>query len=218
MNIPCLVLDHDDTVVTSTPSIHYPTFMKSLEVLRPEIHWTLTEYMGYNFEPGFEPLCYDILKFTPEEMQYQESLWRKESRLKHPPMFEGMPQLLKEYKASGGIISVISHSSEEVIAGDYQRLCGFVPDYIYGWERGEGHRKPAPWSLLDLLKETGLSPNQMLMVDDMKPGWCMAHSCGVPFVFAGWGNPSAVAHEFMKEHAEYSFDHVEQLAELLNIK
>ncbi len=217
MKIPCLVLDHDDTVVASTPSIHYPTFMKTLEVLRPDIHWTLEEYMGYNFEPGFEPLCYEILKFTPEEMQYQESLWRKESSIKHPPMFDGMAQLLKRYKEAGGMICVISHSSEEVIAGDYQRICGFIPDHIYGWDRGEGHRKPDPWPLRDLIKTTGFAPEQMLMVDDMKPGWKMAHACGVPFAFAGWGNPSSVAHEFMKEHADYSFDRVEQFAELLDI-
>lgn len=212
---PCLVLDHDDTVVASTPAIHYPTFMKSLSVLRPEIHWTLEEYMDYNFDPGFEPLCWDILKFTREEEDYQESQWKAASAVKKPPMFEGMPELLKRYRDAGGIIAVVSHSSEEIIARDYREQCGFEPDFIYGWERGEGRRKPAVWPMEQIMKETGLLPGQLLMVDDMKPACLMAHNCGVPFAFAGWGNPSPKAQAYMKEHAEYPLQTVAQLAELL---
>ena len=37
LRIKCLVLDHDDTAVKSTPEINYPSFMKALAVLRPEI-------------------------------------------------------------------------------------------------------------------------------------------------------------------------------------
>ncbi len=212
---PCLVLDHDDTVVASTPAIHYPTFMKSLSVLRPQIHWTLEEYMDYNFEPGFEPLCWDILKFTREEEAYQEAQWKAVSAVKKPPMFEGMPELLKKYRAAGGKIAVISHSSEEIIARDYREQCGFEPELIYGWERGEGRRKPSLWPMKEVMRETGFAPNQLLMVDDMKPASEMAHGCKVPFAFAGWGNPSPKAHAYMKEHAEYPLETVSQLEKLI---
>ncbi|HOK48860.1 MAG TPA: hydrolase, partial [Sedimentibacter sp.] len=30
MKYKCLVLDHDDTAVKSTPDIHYPSFVKAL--------------------------------------------------------------------------------------------------------------------------------------------------------------------------------------------
>ena len=30
----CLVLDHDDTAVQSTPEIHYPAFCETVETLR----------------------------------------------------------------------------------------------------------------------------------------------------------------------------------------
>jgi hypothetical protein len=32
MRYPCLVLDHDDTLVRSTPEIHYPSFVEALRV------------------------------------------------------------------------------------------------------------------------------------------------------------------------------------------
>ena len=215
LKYPCLVLDHDDTVVESTPTIHYPTFMEALKTLRPEIHWSLQEYMDYNFDPGFEPLCRDILKFTPAEEAYQEQLWRESAAYMKPPMFPGMSELLTRFHNANGTICVISHSSEMVIAEDYQRLCGFKPDLIYGWERGEGHRKPEAWPLLQILNKTNLKPTDLLMVDDMKPGWIMAKNCQVPFAFAGWGNPSQKAHSFMKEHTEYVFDYVKQLSNLV---
>ena len=173
--------------------------------------------MSYNFEPGFEPLCYEILKFTPEEMAFQEQKWLENSEKNHPSMFDGLPELLKEYRAAGGRICVISHSGEAVIAEDYRRCCGFEPDLIYGWERGEGRRKPALWPLQQVLKETGLAPKELLMVDDMKPGWIMAKGCGVPFAFAGWGNPARIAHEFMAEHADFCLSRPGQLAKLLGL-
>ena len=37
MKYKCLILDHDDTVVMSTPSIHYPSFIEAIKVLRPNL-------------------------------------------------------------------------------------------------------------------------------------------------------------------------------------
>lgn len=65
LKFPCLVLDHDDTVVRSTPTIHYPAFVKTLQALRPDVHWTLEQFIACNFYPGFEAMCRDILHFTP---------------------------------------------------------------------------------------------------------------------------------------------------------
>ena len=33
--IKCLALDHDDTVVMSSPEIHYPSFVEAMRLLRP---------------------------------------------------------------------------------------------------------------------------------------------------------------------------------------
>ena len=41
MRYKCLVLDHDDTVVNSTATIHYPCFCEFLKEVRPQAtHYT----------------------------------------------------------------------------------------------------------------------------------------------------------------------------------
>ena len=58
MRYKCLVLDHDDTVVNSTASIHYPAFLEALKILRPGVEpLTLEEYFKEKFDPGLIELC-----------------------------------------------------------------------------------------------------------------------------------------------------------------
>ena len=66
LRYPCLVLDHDDTVVQSTPTINYPSFVESLRVLRPGMEISLEAFLRYCYAPGFFELCTDILGFSDE--------------------------------------------------------------------------------------------------------------------------------------------------------
>lgn len=168
--LPCLVLDHDDTVVASTPAIHYPAFLDAMKILRPEVNWSLQEYVMYNFEPGFEALCREMLHLTDEEMELEGQIWRKWTSTHVPPMFPGMAELLRRYRDAGGILCVASHSSEEMIRRDYRIHCGFEPELVFGWELPPQKRKPAPYALEEIMRHYGLAPNQLLMVDDLKPG------------------------------------------------
>ena len=215
LRYPCLVLDHDDTVVASTPTVNYPSFMDTLKTLRPEVNWNLEEFFNYNFEPGFEKMCREILRFSDEDMKLEEQNWRRWAEQSHPPMFEGMSELLRQYKKEGGIVCVVSHSNREIIQRDYQEQCGFEPDMIFGWELGPEKRKPHPWPLEQIMQKYGLTANQLLMVDDLKPGWQMAKLCGVPFVFAGWGNPTPQIHLFMQQNAGYYMQRIGELRDLV---
>ena len=136
LKFPCLVLDHDDTVVRSTPTIHYPAFVEALKKLRPDIHWTLEQFIAYNFDPGFEALCRDILHFTPEEMAIQEAGWLAWSNANIAPAFEGMDRLLRRFKEQSGLVCVVSHSNSVTIRRDYKHHFAFEPDLIFGWELG----------------------------------------------------------------------------------
>ena len=49
LKYPCLVLDHDDTVVQSEATVNYPCFLLALEKFRPG------EYMDY---PEFVDWCF----------------------------------------------------------------------------------------------------------------------------------------------------------------
>ena len=69
LKYPCLVLDHDDTTVNSTATVHYPCFVEYMEKYFPDVHLTLEEYFRYNFEPGVIDLFTKICGMTWEQMR-----------------------------------------------------------------------------------------------------------------------------------------------------
>ena len=95
----CLVLDHDDTAVMSTPAVHYPSFVETLAHLRPGVTMTLDEYKRLNFSPGFERMCYDIFHFTPAEMEWQLHHWQEYVALRIPPFHSGIDRVVRRQKA-----------------------------------------------------------------------------------------------------------------------
>ena len=150
-------------------------------------------------------------------MELEGQIWRKWTSTHMPPMFPGMAELLRRYRDAGGLICVASHSSEEMIRRDYRIHCGFEPELVFGWELPPQKRKPAPYALEEIMRHYGLAPEELLMVDDLKPGWQMAQRCGVPFAFAGWGCEVQLVRAFMKKHSTHPLDTVEQLAPLLGL-
>lgn len=189
-NYQCLVLDHDDTVVRSNKTINYPSMQEVLQLMRHGKTITFEAFMLGCFRKTFSRYCTEDLGFTEEEQEKQFEMWKQYVATHIPPAYEGMAQLLQRFRAEGGKICVSSHSSPQNISRDYQGHFGFQPDMIFGWELGEDKRKPAPYALLRIMEEYDLRPEQLLMVDDMRSGYDMAHACGVPFACAGW------AHEF----------------------
>jgi phosphoglycolate phosphatase/pyrophosphatase PpaX len=201
----CLVLDHDDTVVKSTPQIHYPCFVEILSKLRPGVKLSLEQFYMYCFDPGFYPMCTEIFKFNKEEMQYQLDTWLGYVRKIIPDFYEGMSDIIKKQKDEGGYICVVSHSMAENIIRDYTKNCGILPDSIYGWEQGENKRKPCPYPLYKIMETYDLTPQDLLMVDDLKPGFDMSRCCNVEFAYAGWSVQLPAIREFMKKYCNNNF-------------
>ena len=71
MKYKCLVLDHDDTVVNSTATIHYPCFEAYLEDRKPHLvgKFDLPTFFEKNFEPGVLEFFANDVGLTEEEMQ-----------------------------------------------------------------------------------------------------------------------------------------------------
>ena len=174
MRYQCLVLDHDDTVVNSTATINYPAFVQTLQKLRPDVHMTLDDFFSYSFEPGFGALCSDILGFSDAEMDIQYQTWLDYVRTHVPDTFPGMRDLLQRFHAAGGHICVVSHSVPENILRDYRAHDLPTPERIYGWDSDPERRKPAPWPIYQIERELGLRPEQLVVIDDLKPGKDMA--------------------------------------------
>ena len=216
MKYKCLILDHDDTVVQSTPSIHYPSFIEALKVLRPNLSdLTLEDFILNCFKPGFSEFCKDVLKFDDDEQEYQYKIWTNYTKANIPQFYDGFSELIKEFKNRGGIICVSSHSESNQIERDYIYNCGIIPDKIFGWDLKKEERKPNPFSIIETMKLFNLTEKDILMVDDLKPGLDMAKSCNVDFVGAGWSHVIPEIIDFMKNNSTYYFKEIRELRNLI---
>ena len=71
------------------------------------------------------------------------------------------------------------------------------------------------FTLEQIMEKYGLQPQEMVMIDDLKPGYDMARSVGVPFIGAGWANDIAKIRTFMKQNSDYYFTNVKELEKFL---
>ena len=215
MKYHCLILDHDDTVVNSTATIHYPSFVAYMKNVRPEIHFSLEEYFNLNFDPGVIPLFRDICGLTDQEIRQEEAFWASYVKDHIPDAYDGIREILWDYKRNGGRICVISHSYSHYIRRDYAHNGLPEPDAIYGWDMEPALRKPNPYAIHEIARRFSFSPDEILVIDDLKPGYEMARAAGVPFAAAGWANDIPQIEDFMRRNCDYYFKTVDQLATFL---
>lgn len=218
LRFPCLVLDHDDTVVQSETTINYPFFCYILDQFRPGQKISLEEYTNGCFSPGFADMCRQRYQFTNAELKAEYTAWMDFVMTHTPDAFPGMNELLHRYKAEGGIICVVSHSSIINITRDYQTHFGFIPDDIFGWDLPEEQRKPSTYPLEQIMEKYNLKPEELLVVDDLKPAWVMCRKAGVPIAFAAWSklNVPGIMEE-MSNLCDYSFHSPAELEAFLFI-
>lgn len=205
MKYKCLVLDHDDTVVNSTATIHYPSFVAYLEENMPErlSDYDLDIFFKKNFDPGVIALFHDELGMDDAEMEREEKYWIDFVEKRIPDAYEGIGEIIADFRRQGGIIAVVSHSFQRYIERDYKHNRLPMPDIIYGWDIPKEKRKPSPWCILDIAEKYGISPSEILVVDDLKPGYDMARAAGADFAAAGWANDIPEIEDFMRENCDY---------------
>ena len=216
LKYPCLVLDHDDTVVQSEATVNYPFFVEFLKEYRPGQTITLQEYISGCFSPGYVDMCKQRFRFTDEELLIEYKGWKEYIRSHIPQVYEGIGRIIRRQKEEGGLVCVVSQSSQENINRDYAAHFGMLPDEVYGWDLEPEHRKPNPWALEQIMKKHGLSPADMLVVDDMKAAVSMARAAGAPIAFAGWGRTDfpRITRE-MTELCDMAFDSTQALYDFL---
>lgn len=213
---PCLVLDHDDTVVQSMKTLSYPFFCEILERFRPGMTISLADYVRDCHNMGFAELCRHRFRFTDEETSKEHALWMDYIRTHIPAPYPGIERIIRRQKEAGGLVCVVSHSSYENITRDYRTHFGILPDAIYGWDLPEDQRKPNAYPLLDIMEKYNLSSDDLLVVDDMKLAWKMAHPIGIKIAYAGWsGMGVPEVDEEMTALCDYSFRSTEELENFL---
>ena len=187
LKYPCLVLDHDDTVVQSEATVNYPFFCYILDQFRPGKKITLDEYVNGCFHYGFADMCRVYYQFTEQELVDEYLGWQQYIKTHVPAPFPGIARIIRRQKELGGKVCVVSHSCIQNITRDYTEHFGILPDDIYGWDLPEEKRKPSTYPLEQIMGKYGFSPSQLLVVDDMKPAWEMVSKAGVAIAFAAWG-------------------------------
>lgn len=216
LKYPCLVLDHDDTVVQSEATVNFPFFQDTISQWRPGRTVTLPEYVEGCCDLGFANMCRQRYGFTEQELEDEFLGWQEYIKTHIPLPFPGIEKVIRRQKEEGGYVCVVSHSCILNITRDYETYFGTRPDEIYGWDLPEEKRKPSTFPLEDIMAKYGLAPHQLLVVDDMKPAWEMASKAGVPIAFAAWGRqeyPKIL--EEMRRLCDFSFDSPKNLEKFL---
>jgi len=212
MKYPCLVVDHDDTVVNSTATVHYPCFVQYCAEYFPDYRCTLEEYFIRNFDPGVVAFFRDDVGMSEAQMRHEQAYWNDYVQDHVPQVYPGMAEILWEQKRRGGLLCVISHSYSKNILRDYRANGLPEPDMVFGWEYPAEKRKPRPDAMYEIMNRYGLKPEQLLMLDDLKPGYDMARACGARFAAAGWANDIPQIEAFMRANCDLYFKRVPELA------
>ncbi len=164
----CLFFDHDDTLINSQETIHYPIFLETLSLLRPTASQpSFKDFVMLSNHYGFEGYLKEIYQFTNDEIALEIKWWRKKVMQKEAEAFEDVVLLLQEFVAAGGLIVVYSYSESMMINRDYRRLFGFLPHHIIGFDNDPHKRKPARLPLLEVMAQFNLTAKDCLIVDDM---------------------------------------------------
>ena len=211
MKYKCLVMDHDDTTVNSTATVHYPCFVEFMAKYHPEVKMSLEEYFVKNFDPGILELFRNIIGMDEDELNFEFVYWNEYVQKVVPKAYPGIKEILEAFRAQGGKLCVVSHSYTANILRDYEENRLPKPDLIFGWESPEAERKPAPFPLYRIMEAFDIRPEEMLVVDDLKPGYDMAVSAGVPFAAAGWANDIPEIESFMRKNSDLYFKTTDEL-------
>lgn len=217
MKYKCLLLDHDDTVVASTEAIHYPSFVAYIDENKPHLSgkYSFEEFIRKNFAPGVLEFFRDEIGLDDEELAKEDKYWQEFVSTRIPKAYPGIAEIIEAFRARGGIVAVASHSYEHYIRRDYLHNGLPTPDIIYGWDLPRDKRKPSPFTVLDICEKYGISPSEVLVVDDLKPGYDMARAAGADFAAAGWAYDVAEIAEFMKKNCDYYLSSVDDLRKII---
>jgi phosphoglycolate phosphatase/pyrophosphatase PpaX len=155
------------------------------------------------------------------ELRQNYLIWREFTSSRVPGFFPGLLEIYAEHKRRGGILVVVSHSEAEMIERDYRVAstiatgAAFMPDLVFGWDDDPEKRKPHPFPLLETMERFGLAKEEILVLDDLKPGADMAAAVGIDFAAAGWGHSIPEIREAMQGHCRYYLERVEELRAIL---
>ena len=148
-----------------------------------------------------------------EELIEEQEFWFNYAKKHVSKAFDGIKEIMEEQKRCGGLVVVVSHSYAYNILKDYEYNNLPNPDMIFGWEEPREERKPSPTPLFKIMDKYNLNKEDILVIDDLKPGLDMANSAGVNFAAAGWCSIEE-NEKYMRQHAQHYCKSVDDLKKL----
>ena len=145
-------------------------------------------------------------------LEVEWRFWREYVKDHIPESYPGIREIMQRQKEEGGLLCVVSHSFDDNIRRDYAANGLPMPDAVFGWEQPPERRKPQVWPLEEIMRRFDLDRGELLMIDDLKPGYDMAAACGVDFAGVGWSNDIAAIETFMRHNCTNYFKTVSELA------
>lgn len=219
MKYTCLLIDHDDTSVDSSPSIHHLAHMEQMRRLGRENESVgVDQWMKINYSPGILAYLDTVLGLNEEEKALCYTVWREYVQNRIPEFFPGILRILKKFRDRGGHIVVVTHSEEEMVRSHYlhqTEVPGFLPDRIIGWTGDSTKNKPDPWPVFDVMREYGIKKEKILVVDDLKPGIIMAQKAGVDSIGVGWSHRIPEIIEDMRKNCSFYASSIQEFEEIL---
>lgn len=212
-----LVLDHDDTVVASTVTVHYPAFVKAIKTLRPVIEpISLHDFQTINLNPGLMDYYKIDLSMSPEEIDQEYRIWQDYIQDIVPEPYPHLHEILLEFVHEGGKIFVSSLNFKNIILRDYEL---HFPDVeitdIFCRDQHEDLIKPNPQQLHHIMDVHGLKASEILVVDDLHYGLEMAQQAQVDFAYAQYSQVSLDNHRYFNEQAQIILTKPSALADVL---
>ncbi len=209
----CIIADHDDTNVDSTPNIHHPIYLELMSEVRPNIiPLDLRGFRGVNNNGGILEHYRNDLEFDEEMLEYAIDFWKSHDlRNLQPPFYEGILEMFDEYRSKGGMIAISSHSDERRIREHFENSASFVPEEIFSSDLPKEMNKPSTYPIDYIVNNYGIRPEEIAVIDDMLPGHEMARKAGSYRLGAGWG----IYDEMIEANVDSYFNRVEDCRDFI---
>eukprot|EP00727_Mastigamoeba_balamuthi_P014128 m51a1_g9338 hypothetical protein (240) ;mRNA; r:56484-57503 len=212
----CLVIDHDDTAVDSTPTTHFPAHLWAIEKMRPGApKLDFADYKVQIHHYGIGHVLAERYGMSDEEITAEYKLWREFVLPIVPKFFDGFGEMLRQHVANGGCFFVASLNEEVIVREHYDAAFHgeVVPSHIYGGcPNPPSQIKPSPWIIQDVMRRTGLAAEDIAVLDDGMSGINMARAAGVTALGAGWSHDIEELHEDMRKQCDHYFTSIEELS------
>ncbi|WP_028510627.1 HAD family hydrolase [Ruminococcus sp. NK3A76] len=126
--------------------------------------------------------------------------------------YEGIPELVSELKANGIRTAVVSNKADYAVKKLCEEYFGGIFDIAIG-EREGIRKKPAPDSVLEVMRALGADAEHTIYIGDSDVDIMTAKNSGIGCIGVSYGFRGR---DFLKEHgAEVIADTVAELRELL---